>query len=84
MQDLSPVAQSLVSRFDRMVRRDGGKIRLIDASEDLIRVGYRPGTDTECKEGVCIMPEAELHAMMSEVLAAQAPNARLQVMRDTE
>ena len=84
MGELAAVAQSLVSRFDRIVRRDGGKIRLIDAGADVIRVGYRPGEATECVEGVCIMPEAELHAMMSEVLGAQAPAARLQIVRDAD
>ncbi len=82
--DLPAIGQSLVSRFDRIVRRDGGKLRLIDTNADLIRIGYRIGIDPDCTEGVCIMPEAELQSMMSEVLAAQAPNVRLQVIRDTE
>ncbi len=84
MTDAGALASSLISRFSRIVRRDGGRLRLIDANGELIRVGYSPGTNPECQEGVCIMPEAELQAMMSEVLVAEAPNIKLQVVRDAE
>jgi hypothetical protein len=84
MTETDVLASSLVSRFSRIVRRDGGQIRLIDANGDLIRLGYRPGTNLECKEGVCIMPEAELQAMIAEVLAAEAPHIKLQVVRDPD
>ncbi len=84
MAEIEAIATDLVARFSRIVRRDGGRIRLIDARENFIRIGYLPGTDLNCKEGVCIMPEAELQSMMEEVLAVQAPDLRLQVMRDAD
>lgn len=82
--DLTLLAPAIVSRFDRMVRRDGGAVRLIGVEGTLLRIGYRPGADPECQEGVCILPEIELQAMIAEVLAAQAPAARVKVERVTE
>jgi len=75
------IAAALVARFDRMVRRDGGSVRLIGVEGSLLRVGYRPGVDPDCSQGVCVLPEAELQAMIAEVLAAQAPELRVKVER---
>ncbi len=75
------IATALVARFDRMVRRDGGSVRLIGVEGALLRVGYRPGADPDCREGVCVLPERELQAMIAEVLAAQAPELRVTVER---
>ena len=79
--DPTVIASSLVARFDRMVRRDGGSVRLLAIEGPLLRLGYRPGTDPECEDGVCILPEKELQQMIAEVLAAQAPDLRVQVER---
>jgi len=82
MQDDLTVAQSLVSRFERMVRRDGSRIRLIGVDQSLVRIGYVPGVDPDCADGVCVLPEVELQAMMAEVLAAQAPALSVKVERE--
>jgi hypothetical protein len=79
--DPAAVAQSLVTRFDRMVRSDGGSVRLIGVEGDTVRIGYKPGVDPECHDGVCVLPEMELQAMMAEVLAAQAPALKVKVER---
>ena len=79
--DPTAVASSLVARFDRMVRRDGGSVRLLAIEGPLLRLGYKPGADPECENGVCILPERELQAMIAEVLAAQAPELRVKVER---
>lgn len=76
---MSP-AESLVGQFDRMVRRDGGAITLLEEGETAIRIGYRPGVDPACSEGVCIMPHLELQAMMQEALDRRAPGVRLQIV----
>ena len=72
---------ALVARFDRMVRRDGGAVRLLGVDGATLRIGYRPGADPACAEGVCILPEQELQAMMTEVLATQAPALTIAVER---
>ncbi|MDB5583624.1 MAG: hypothetical protein JWR80_8800 [Bradyrhizobium sp.] len=74
------IVEALVSQFDRMVRRDGGKIVLLDASDDTMRIGYKPGADPECAEDVCIMPHLELQAMMQEALDRRMPGVRLKVV----
>jgi hypothetical protein len=79
--DPTVIASSLVARFDRMVRRDGGTVKLLAVEGALIRLGYRPGADPECEDGVCILPERELQVMIAEVLAAQAPELRVEVER---
>ena len=39
---MTNVAQQLLNNFGRMVSRDGGKLRLLEAQEGLVRVGYAP------------------------------------------
>ena len=75
------VGESLVAQFDRMVRRDGGSVSLLGEDGDLIVVGYRPGADPECEDGVCVLPEAELQQLMAETLARQAPALKVVVNR---
>jgi hypothetical protein len=82
--DASSIAQSLVARFSRMVRADGGIMRLLGVEGDVVRIGYKPGVDPECHDGVCVLPEAELQAMMAEVLAAQDPSLRVEVKRTAD
>jgi hypothetical protein len=82
--DASSIAQSLVARFSRMVRSDGGSVSLLGVEGDLVRIGYKPGVDPECPDGVCVLPEAELQAMMAEVLAAQDPSLRVVVKRTAD
>jgi hypothetical protein len=74
------VEQTLVSQFDRMVRRDGGSVSWIGVEGSCITVGYRPGTAPECSEGVCIMPHMELQQMMAETLGRRDPTMSVRVL----
>jgi hypothetical protein len=72
--------ESLVQRFGRMVARDGGSLALLSRDGDLVRIGYRPGTaDPECTDGVCVMPDRELEALMTETIARHDPRLRVRV-----
>lgn len=73
------IAETLVSQFDRMVRRDGGSLTLLGVEGDLIRVGYRLGHDPTCDSGVCIMPHIELQQLMAETLARREPKLTVRV-----
>jgi hypothetical protein len=74
------IAETLVSQFDRLVRRDGGSLTLLDVQEGVIRVGYHLGTDPACVAGVCAMPYLELQTLMAEALSRRAPEMRIQVV----
>jgi Fe-S cluster biogenesis protein NfuA len=76
------VAESLVKQFDRMVKRDGGSVSLLDVQGTRITVAYRPGAAPDCGTGVCIMPHIELQAMMSETLARRDPTLSILVLED--
>ena len=70
----------LVERFSRMVARDGGALTLLSADARVIRVGYRPGdAEADCADGTCILPHAELQALMSETVDRQWPGVQVQV-----
>lgn len=72
------MAATLVEQFDRMVKRDGGEVTLLEAGDSVVRVGYRIGkVDPTCEDGVCIMPQAELKALMGETLARRNPDVEL-------
>jgi hypothetical protein len=77
--DIAQTAATLVSQFDRMVKRDGGSLSLIDAEGDVIRVGYKPGIDPSCDDGSCVLPHFELQQLMSETLARRAQDVRVVV-----
>ena len=47
---MATVADTLVAQFERMVRRDGGELSLLGVEGDVIRVGYRTGSDPGCPE----------------------------------
>lgn len=72
------IAASLVSQFDRMVKRDGGTVSLVDVHDGVIRVAYRPGADLTCDTDACVLPHIELQQLMSETLARR--DASLQVV----
>ncbi len=72
------VAASLVSQFDRMVKRDGGAVSLVEVRDGVIRVAYRPGVDRSCDTDACVLPHIELQQLMSETLARR--DASLQVV----
>jgi len=77
---LTSVGEELVAQFDRMVRRDGGEVTLLASEGDVIRVGYRPGNaGPDCQDDVCVLPQQELHLLMSETLRRRSPGARLVV-----
>lgn len=74
------IGTELVAQFDRMVRRDGGEVRLIEETEDVLRVGYRPGrAGPECTDDVCVLPQHELKQLMSETLRRRRPQMQLVV-----
>ena len=78
------VAESLVAQFDRMVQRDGGSLELLGTEGNIITVGYKLGADPECADGVCILPDAELQALMSETLHRRDPSLEVVVSLITE
>ena len=63
------IATTLVTQFDRMVKRDGGAVSLLAVDDGVIRVGYRPGVDEACEGDMCVMPHLELEQLMAETLA---------------
>jgi hypothetical protein len=68
------VAETLVAQFDRMVQREGGSLELLGTEGNIINVGYKLGVDPECTDGVCVLPDAELQALMSETLQRRDPS----------
>ncbi len=78
------VAEALVAQFDRMVQRDGGSLQLLGTEGNVISVGYKLGSDPECADGVCILPDAELQALMSETLKRRDPSLEVVVSLLTE
>ena len=72
-------ATSLVKQFDRMVQRDGGSLSLLGVEGDVIRVGYRLGSDPTCEDGVCVLPQVELQELMGEALARRDATKRVVV-----
>jgi hypothetical protein len=77
--DIESTAATLVSQFDRMVKRDGGSLSLLGAEGEVIRVAYKPGVDPTCDEGSCVLPHLELQQLMAETLARRADNLRVVV-----
>jgi Fe-S cluster biogenesis protein NfuA len=77
--DIENTAATLVSQFDRMVKRDGGSLSLLGAEGETIRVAYKPGIDPTCDEGSCVLPHVELQQLMAETLARRADNLRVVV-----
>ena len=75
------VAESLVAQFGRMVQRDGGSLELLEIQDNVITVGYKVGVDPSCTDGVCVLPEAELEALMSETAQRRDPSLRVVVSR---
>lgn len=75
----SPVelGTTLARQFDRMVTRDGGSVRLLGVDDGVIRVGYHPGVDPTCDDGVCVLPHLELQQLMAETLADRDPSLRV-------
>lgn len=81
MTDVAAIADELVARFGRVVRNDGSKVKLVEAKDNLIVIGYSPAAAAECQDGACVMPEAELRTLMLEALATRAPDVELRVVR---
>ena len=77
--DIADTAATLVSQFDRMVKRDGGSLSLLGAEDEVIRVAYKPGVDPACDDGSCVLPHLELQQLMAETLARRADNLRVVV-----
>ena len=73
------IAESLIAQFDRMVQRDGGSLELLGTEGNVINVGYRLGADPACDDGACVLPDAELQALMSETLQRRDPTLRVVV-----
>ncbi len=73
------IADELVAAFARIIRMDGGDIRILDAEGAAIRLAYTPGTDEECTTGACVLPHLELQEMMREWLARRDPAASVSI-----
>lgn len=72
--------EELVRKFDRMVARDGGAVRLVSDDGTTLRVAYTPGVaGPDCTDDVCVLPEQELAQLMGEALARRSPGTRLEV-----
>jgi hypothetical protein len=77
---LTSLGAEIVEQFDRMVRRDGGQVVLLDSEGEVLRVGYRPGrAGPDCQDDVCVLPQQELHQLMSETLRRRRPGTELVV-----
>jgi Fe-S cluster biogenesis protein NfuA len=77
--DHMDIAATLVSQFDRMVKRDGGAVSLLGVDDGVIRVAYRPGADATCDTDACVLPHLELQQLMSETLARRDAALRVVV-----
>jgi hypothetical protein len=73
------IAESLVAQFGRMVQRDGGSLELLGMEGNVITVGYKLGADPSCADGACVLPDAELAALMSETAQRRDPSLRVVV-----
>ena len=73
------IAESLVAQFDRMVQREGGSLELLGTEGNVITVGYKLGADPTCADGVCVLPDAELQALMSETAQRRDPSLQVVV-----
>jgi hypothetical protein len=52
---------------------------LLGTEGNVINVGYRLGADPACADGACVLPDAELQALMSETLQRRDPSLRVVV-----
>ena len=50
-------------------------------ADELVREGAKLGADPACADGVCVLPDAELQALMSETLQRRDPSLRVVVSR---
>jgi hypothetical protein len=76
---MSETAENLVRQFQKIVSVDGGQLTLIAVEGGTVRVGYKPGVDPTCEEGVCVMPHLELQELMGETLSRRAPDLTVKV-----
>jgi hypothetical protein len=74
------IAAQLLASFERIVASDGGTLALLAESDEAIRMGYRGAAEADCENGVCLLPHAEIEAMMRDWLARKAPALRLEVV----
>ena len=75
------VGEQLLANFSRIAATDGGALTLLEETADAIRVGYRPGGEADCEDGVCALPQSELEAKMRAWLARKAPDFTLEIER---
>ncbi len=74
------IGTELVAQFDRIVHRDGGEVTLLAEDGAVLRIGYRPGNaGPDCQDDVCVLPQQELHQLMSETLRRRSPGTELVV-----
>jgi hypothetical protein len=76
---MSEAAESLVRQFQKIVSVDGGQLKLIAVENNTVRVGYKPGVDPTCEDGVCVMPHLELQELMGETLSRRSPDLSVKV-----
>lgn len=56
-------------------------LELLATEGSVITVGYRLGADPTCADGTCVLPDAELQALMSETLRRRDPSLQVVVRR---
>ena len=76
---LTAAAEALMKRFGPMVESQGGKMSLLGADDDTIRIGYTPTETSSCDSDACILPHLELQDMLGEVLARRSPDLKVRV-----
>jgi hypothetical protein len=74
------IANQLLASFERIAASDGGTLTLLAENDETIRMGYRSGGEADCDNGVCMLPHAEIEAMMRDWMARKAPSVRLEVV----
>ncbi len=75
------IGEQLLANFARIAASDGGSLTLLEETAGAIRIGYRPGGEADCDDGVCALPQSELEAMMRAWLARKAPDVTLEIER---
>ena len=73
------IAESLVAQFGRMVQRDVGSLELLGIEGNIITVGYKLVDDPSCADDVCVLPDAELQALMCETAQRRDPSLQVVV-----
>jgi hypothetical protein len=75
-------AEQVVAQFDRMARRDGGRVVLASLDGGTLRVIHRPGSDPNCAGDSCVLPSVEIQQLMAEVLERRGSKLSVEVISE--